>query len=147
MSGSGSSHGPTRLCRSGKGYSDRPEDAAQSVCAAAEDEVAGCLIEDSSGDVPDEICHLGLAVKRAVAAIEAARSLPDEFMLTVQAENLIRQRPGLDYTKTRWQAFDEAGADVIFAPGLKTLDMVHTVCSSVSKPTTRCLAGLPTWLS
>ena len=144
MSGSGSSHGPTRLCRPGKGYSDRPEDAAQSVCAAAEDEVAGCLIEDSAGDVPDAINHLGLAVKRAVAAIKAARSLPDDFVLTVQAENIIRQRSDLDDTITRWQAFDEAGADVTYAPGLKTLDIVHTVCRSVSKPDTCCLAGLPT---
>ena len=62
-------------------------------------------------------------------------------MLTVQAQNLIRQRPDLDDTITRQQDFDEAGADVLYASRLKTLDMVRTVCSSISKPVNLLLGG------
>lgn len=124
-----------------KGYGDRPEDAARTVRAAAEAGLAGCSIEDFSGDAPDAIYDFGLAVERAEAAIEAARSLPNDFVLTLRAENLIRQRPDLDDTIKRLQAFDEAGADVLYAPGLKTLDMVRTVCSAVSKPVNVLLGG------
>lgn len=124
-----------------KGYGDRPEDAAHTVLAAAEAGLAGCSIEDFSGAAPDAIYDFGLAVERAQAAVEAARSLPQDFVLTLRAENLIRQHLDMDDTIKRLQAFDEAGADVLYAPGLKDLDMIRTVCSAVSKPVNVLLGG------
>ncbi|MGZ0186615.1 MAG: isocitrate lyase/PEP mutase family protein [Alphaproteobacteria bacterium] len=121
-----------------QGYGDRPEDAAETVRAAAAAGLAGCSIEDYSGA---EIYDFAHAVERAQAAVEAARSLPHDFVLTLRAENLIRQRPDLDDTIKRLQAFDEAGADVLYAPGLKDIKTVRTVCSSVTKPVNILLGG------
>jgi 2-methylisocitrate lyase-like PEP mutase family enzyme len=74
------------------------------------------------------------AVARVRAAAEAAHQLPFPFMLTARAENLIRGNPDLRDTIARLQAFEEAGADVLFAPGLRTLEDIRAVCASVSKP-------------
>lgn len=124
-----------------KGYGDRPEDAAHTVREAAKAGLAGCSIEDFSGDAPDAIYDFGLAVERAQAAVEAARGLAGDFVLTLRAENLIRQRPDLDDTIKRLQAFDDAGADVLYAPGLKDLETVRAVCDAVSKPVNVLLGG------
>lgn len=114
-----------------QGYGDRPEDVADTVRAAAATGLAGCSIEDYSGAA---IYDFGLAVERAAAAVEAARALAHDFVLTLRAENLIRGRVDLDDTIKRLQAFDAAGADVLYAPGLRDIATVRTVCGAVSKP-------------
>lgn len=121
-----------------KGYGDTPEAAAATVTAAAESGLAGCSIEDYSGK---DIYDFGLAVERVEAAVAAARALPRDFVLTARAENLIRNRPDLDDTIRRLQAFDAAGADVLYAPGLRDIDTVRTVCGAVSKPVNVLIGG------
>lgn len=118
-----------------QGYGDRPEDAAATVRAAAETGLAGCSIEDYAGHGQAAgIYDFGLAVERVAAAVEAARGLDRDFVLTARAENLIRERPDLDDTIMRLQAFEAAGADVLYAPGLRDIPTVRTVCAAVAKP-------------
>ena len=117
-----------------KGFGDSPESAAETILAAAETGLAGCSIEDYGGREVDAIYDFNLAVERIEAAVEAAHGLPGDFVLTARCENFIRKRPDLDDTIKRLQAFDKAGADVLFAPGLRDLDMIRNVCAVVSKP-------------
>jgi 2-methylisocitrate lyase-like PEP mutase family enzyme len=113
------------------GYGPTPEDAARAVTRAAEAGAAGGSIED--WDPPDErIYDPGHAVERIAAAVEAARATG--FVLTARAENLLRGNPDLDDTISRLQAFEAAGADVLYAPGLAGVDQVRAVCSAVGKP-------------
>jgi 2-methylisocitrate lyase-like PEP mutase family enzyme len=123
-----------------KGYGDRPEDAAETVRLAAAVGLAGCSIEDYAGP-EGGIYDFGLAVERVAAAVEAARSLPRDFVLTARAENLIRNRPDLADTIKRLQAFDDAGADVLYAPGLRDDATVAEVCGAVSKPVNVLIGG------
>lgn len=116
-----------------RGFGDSPESAAETVRLAAETGLAGCSIEDYAGP-EGGIYDFGLAVDRIVAAVEAARALPGDFVLTARAENLIRNRPDLPDTIRRLQAFDEAGADVLYAPGLRDDATVAEVCAAVSAP-------------
>jgi 2-methylisocitrate lyase-like PEP mutase family enzyme len=113
------------------GFADAPATAARTIVLAAEAGVVGGSIEDWSGT---DIYPFELAVERVRAAAEAARSLDFPFMLTARAENLLRGRPDLADTIRRLQAYAQAGADVLYAPGLKTLDEVREVCRSVDKP-------------
>lgn len=115
-------------------YADDPEGAAETIRLASEAGAVGGSIEDWSGPAEDKIYDLNHAVERVAAAVEVARALPVPFMLTARAENLIRNRPDLDDTIKRLQAFEKAGADVLYAPGLKTVDEVRVVCAAVSKP-------------
>lgn len=115
-------------------FADDPKHAAQTILLAARAGVVGGSIEDYSGEVSKSIYDFSLAVERVQAAAEAARSLSFPFLLTARAENLLRGRDDLDDTIRRLQAFEAAGADVLYAPGLKTLDQVRTVTSAVSKP-------------
>lgn len=115
-------------------YADDPEEAAKTIQMACEAGAAGCSIEDYSGHDSGRIYEFDHSVERVEAAAEAARKLPMPFVLTARAENLIRNRPDLDDTIKRLQAFEAAGADVLYAPGLKTVDEVKAVCSAVSKP-------------
>jgi len=118
-----------------QGYGDRPEDAAATVRAAADAGLAGCSIEDYAGHGQETgIYDFGLAVERVAAAVEAARGLDRDFVLTARAENLIRNRPDLDDAIMRLQAYEAAGADVLYAPGLKDIQTVRTVCAAVTKP-------------
>jgi 2-methylisocitrate lyase-like PEP mutase family enzyme len=94
----------------------------------------GCTIEDSTGNPASPLYDIGLAVERIAAAAEAARALPFPFMLTARAHNFLYAAPSLDETIGRLQAFEKAGADVLFAPGLPDLASVRTVCAAVSKP-------------
>jgi 2-methylisocitrate lyase-like PEP mutase family enzyme len=94
----------------------------------------GCTIEDATGDAQNPLYEFDLAVERIAAAVEAAHGLPVSFMLTARAHNLMFANPSLDKTIRRMQAFEKAGADVLFAPGLPDLEAVRTACSSVSKP-------------
>jgi len=91
-------------------------------------------IEDATGSPDRPLYEIGLAVDRIAAAAQAARRLQFPFILTARAHNLLYAEPSLDDTITRLQAFERAGADVLFAPGLPDLEAVRTVCQAVSKP-------------
>jgi 2-methylisocitrate lyase-like PEP mutase family enzyme len=114
------------------GHGPRPEDAAAAVTRAAEAGAVGGSIEDY--DPAGELYALDHAVERVAAAVEAARALPFPFTLTARAENHFRGRPDLEDTIARLQAFDRAGADVLYAPGLRTADEIRAVCAATSKP-------------
>jgi 2-methylisocitrate lyase-like PEP mutase family enzyme len=116
------------------GFADAPDGVAATIRAAADAGLAGASIEDCGGLASRRIYDFALAVERVQAAAEAARALPFPFTLTARAENLLRGIPDLDDTIRRLQAYEDAGADVLFAPGLTTLDQVRTVTSSVGKP-------------
>jgi 2-methylisocitrate lyase-like PEP mutase family enzyme len=117
-----------------KGFGDDPAATAKAVQLAAHAGLVGGSIEDASGRKDAPIFDIGLATERVAAAVDSARKLPFPFMLTARAENYLHGRPDLDDTIRRLQAFQSAGADVLFAPGLPDLAAVRTVCSSVSKP-------------
>ncbi len=116
------------------GYADAPEEAATTIALAAEAGMVGCSIEDWSCDAEQGIYDFDLAVERVQAAAEAARALPIRFTLTARAENLIRNVKDLDDTIRRLQAYEAAGADVLYAPGIADLDMLRTVLAEISKP-------------
>ena len=117
-----------------KGFGDAPAVAAETIRLAAEVGLVGGSIEDASGDKDKPLYDLSLAAERVAAAVQAARALPFPFTLTARAENYLRGNPNLDDTIKRLQAFEKAGADVLFAPGLPDLEAVRTVCAAVSKP-------------
>jgi 2-methylisocitrate lyase-like PEP mutase family enzyme len=116
------------------GFGPDPATCAETIRAASSVGLAGGSIEDASGDEARPIYDLSLAVERVAAAVEAARALPIPFVLTARAENFLHGRPDLDDTIRRLQAFEKAGAEVLYAPGLTTLDQIRTVCGSVSRP-------------
>ena len=113
------------------GFADRPEEAAANVIKVAEAGVVGASIEDWSGS---EIYDFDLAVERVAACAEATAKLPYPFQLTARAEGLLRQVSDMDDAIKRLQAFEAAGANVLYAPALKTLDEVKAVCAEVSRP-------------
>jgi len=115
-------------------YADEPRAAAAMIRRAAEAGVVGGSIEDATGDPARPIYDFGLAVERVQAAVETARALPFPFTLTARAENLLHGRPDLDDTIRRLQAFEKAGADVLYAPGVRDLATIRTVTSAVSRP-------------
>ncbi|HEY3206610.1 MAG TPA: isocitrate lyase/phosphoenolpyruvate mutase family protein [Gaiellaceae bacterium] len=114
------------------GYGADPESAAAAIRRIADAGAVGGSIEDYDRDTG--IYELGHAAERIAAAVEAARRLGFPFMLTARAENHIRGNPVLDDTIARLQAFEAAGADVLYAPGLSSVDEIRAVCGSVSKP-------------
>ena len=116
------------------GYADEPRAAAEMIRLAADAGIVGGSIEDATGNAAQPIYDFALAVERVHAAVEAARALPIAFTLTARAENLLHGVAGLDDTIRRLQAFEAVGADVLYAPGLRTLAEMRTVVSSVSKP-------------
>jgi 2-methylisocitrate lyase-like PEP mutase family enzyme len=117
-----------------KGFGDAPEIVAQTIRLAAGVGLVGCTIEDATGNANSPLYEFGLAVERIAAAAEAARALPFPFMLSARAHNLLYAPSSLDDTIDRLQAFEKAGADVLFAPGLPDLAAVRAVCAAVSKP-------------
>jgi len=117
-----------------KGFGDAPEAVAETVRLAAEAGLVGCTIEDSTGKADKPLFDLSLAVERIAAAAEAAHSLGFPFLLTARAHDFVHPNPRLDETIERLQAFEKAGADVLFAPGLPSLDTVKEVCSAISRP-------------
>ena len=117
-----------------KGFGDAPEQVAQTIRRAAEAGLVGGSIEDATGDKDQPLFDFGHAVERVAAAAEAARSLAFAFTLTARAENYLRGNPNLDDTIKRLQAFEKAGADVLFAPALPDLAAVREVCAAVSRP-------------
>ncbi len=114
------------------GYGPEPESAAAAIARVAEAGAVGASIEDY--DQRGHIYDLGHATERIAAAVEAAARLGLPFTLTARAENLIRGHPDLDDTIARLQAFEAVGADVLYAPGLRTTDEMRAVCTAVSKP-------------
>jgi 2-methylisocitrate lyase-like PEP mutase family enzyme len=114
------------------GYGESPEDAAHAITRVAAAGAVGGSIEDY--DPSGRLYERDYAVERVAAAVEAALALDFPFTLTARAENHIRGNPVLDDTIGRLQAFETAGADVLYAPGLRTVDEIRAVCSSVSKP-------------
>lgn len=117
-----------------KGFGDAPEDAALTIRLGAEAGLVGGSIEDATGDKDKPLYDIAHAIERIAAAVEAKRRLPFPFMLTARTENFLRGNPDLDDTIRRLQAFEKAGADVLMAPGLPSLDAVRAVCAAVSKP-------------
>jgi 2-methylisocitrate lyase-like PEP mutase family enzyme len=124
------------------GFGDAPEDVAEAVRLAAGTGLVGCTIEDATGDPSHPLYDDQLAVDRIAAAAEAARGFLFPFLLTARAHNLLFASPSLDQTIKRLQAFETAGADVLFAPGLPDLEAVRAVCSAVSKPV-NFMVGIP----
>jgi len=117
-----------------KGFGREPEVVAETIRQAAGAGLVGCTIEDTSGDPEQPLFDLPLATERIAAAVEAARALPFSFMLTARAHNLLFPNATVDETIHRLQAYEKAGADVLFAPGLPDIAAVKTVCSSIAKP-------------
>jgi len=116
------------------GYADAPDAAARMIAQACEAGAVGASIEDHTGDMSAPIYDFGQAVERVQAAVEAARALPIPFVLTARAENLLYGVGDLDEAIRRLRAFEAVGADVLYAPGLKTIDEMRTVVQSVGKP-------------
>jgi 2-methylisocitrate lyase-like PEP mutase family enzyme len=114
------------------GYGPEPEDAASAVARAAEAGAVGGSIEDY--DPAGHIYDQEHAVERVAAACETARRLEFPFTLTARAENHIRGYPDLDETIARLQAYERAGADVLYAPGLRSADEIRAVCEATGKP-------------
>ena len=116
------------------GGANEPKAASQAIRLAAEAGAVGGSIEDMTGDPRNPIYDFTLAVERVQAAVEVARALPFPFMLTARAENFLYGRKDLDDTIKRLQAFEAAGADVLYAPGLHDLATIKTVVSALKKP-------------
>jgi 2-methylisocitrate lyase-like PEP mutase family enzyme len=114
------------------GFGRQPETCAETIRLASSIGLAGGSIEDASGDPSDPIYEFRLAVDRVTAAAKAARE--NQFVLTARAENFLHGRSDLADTIRRLQAFAEAGADVLYAPGLTSLEAIGEVCASVSRP-------------
>jgi len=114
------------------GHGPRPEDAAAAIERAAQAGAVGGSIEDF--DSEGRLYDIAEATERVSAAVEAAARLDFPFTLTARAENQIRGNPDLDDTIARLQAYEEAGADVLYAPGLRDAEQVRTVCDAVSRP-------------
>ena len=116
------------------GYGDAPDVVAQTIRLAAAAGVVGGSIEDATGRPDDPIYDRGFAAERIRAAAGAARALPFPFTLTGRAENYLHGRPDLRDTIARLQAYQDAGADVLYAPGLTSKDDIAAVVSSVNRP-------------
>ncbi|MFZ5719383.1 MAG: isocitrate lyase/PEP mutase family protein [Pseudomonadota bacterium] len=129
------------------GFGDRPEDAAETIRGAIASGLAGGSIEDASGRADDPIYDLGLAVEKVRATAEAVRGQEVPFQLVARAENFLFGRPDLADTIRRLQAFQEAGADVLYAPGLSTADEVRAVVSSVDRPVNVVMGLVPSDLT
>jgi 2-methylisocitrate lyase-like PEP mutase family enzyme len=116
------------------GYAHEPRAAAEIIRLAAAAGISGGSIVDATGEAGKPIYDFQHAVERVQAAVEVARALPVPFLLTARAENLLHGRVDLDDTIRRLQAFEKAGADVLYAPGVRDLATIRTVVSSVTRP-------------
>jgi 2-methylisocitrate lyase-like PEP mutase family enzyme len=125
-------------------FADDPEGVARTVALAAETGLAGCSLEDYTGDDDEPVYELGLAAERVAAAAAAAHAGPARLVLTARAENYLHGRQDLADTITRLQAYQEAGADVLYAPGLTSLTDIRQVVTSVDRPVNvLALSGAP----
>ena len=117
-----------------KCFADSPEGVASVIDQVMETGVAGCSIEDASGDQDMPIFDFALAVERVQAAVERVKSNNPDFVLTARAENYLFGRKDIEDTIARLQAFEKGGADVLYAPGLPSVEDIQSVCSKLSKP-------------
>ncbi|QXI37435.1 isocitrate lyase/PEP mutase family protein [Pseudomonas xantholysinigenes] len=124
------------------GFGDLPQHCAQAIQRAAEAGLVGGSIEDASGLGEAPIYDFELAVARVRAAVQAARGLPFPFTLCARAENLLHGRQDLDDTIKRLQAYAEAGADVLYAPGLRSVDEIRAVVQAVAPKPVNVLMGM-----
>lgn len=125
-----------------KCFADDPAGAAETIRLAAGAGLVGGSIEDATGDPERPLFEFEFAVERVAAAANVARSLPFPFVLAARTEGFLRGNSGLQEVVRRLQAFEAAGADVLFAPGLPDMAAVRTVCQSVSKPV-NFMVGIP----
>lgn len=116
------------------GFGDGPEMVAQTIAMAAGVGLVGASIEDATGRPNHPIYERAQAVERVAAAVEAARACACPFVLTARAENFLHDRPDLDDTLARLVAFEAAGADVLYAPGLRDLEAIRPVCAALTRP-------------
>jgi 2-methylisocitrate lyase-like PEP mutase family enzyme len=116
------------------GFGDAPEECAETIRQAAQAGVVGGSIEDATGRADEPIYAFEAAVERVRAAVEAARAQPFPFTLTARAENYLAGRPDLDDTIRRLQAYQKAGADVLYAPGLRTREEIAAVVGALERP-------------
>jgi 2-methylisocitrate lyase-like PEP mutase family enzyme len=123
------------------GFGHAPEKVAETIQLATGVGLVGGSIEDTTGDRDNPIYDLNLAVERISAAVEAACAQNIHFTLTARAENFLHGQPDLKDTIARLQAFEKAGADVLYAPGLPSLEAIREVCSAVTRPV-NVVAGL-----
>ena len=123
------------------GFGHSPQKVAEAIQLAVSVGLVGGSIEDATGDRDKPIYDLNLAVERISAAVEAACAQNIHFTLTARTENFLHGRPDLDDTIARLQAFEKAGADVLYAPGLPSLEAIREVCSAVNRPV-NVVAGL-----
>ena len=124
------------------GYGDEPETCAETIRLAAAVGLAGGSIEDATGRIEDPIYPFDLSVERIRTAVKAARQLPSPFMLTARAENFLHGRPDLKDTIRRLEAFADAGADVLYAPGLKTREEIVAVVNAITPKPVNVVMGL-----
>lgn len=129
------------------GYADAPEDVAESVALCVKTGVSGLSIKDSTGDKANPLYPFDLAVARIKAARAAIDKSGEDVMLTARTEGFIRGRPDIDETLRRLKAFAEAGADCLYAPGIRTRDEVATVVKAVSPKPVNVLIGWPSDLT
>jgi 2-methylisocitrate lyase-like PEP mutase family enzyme len=116
------------------GFADDPTGVAETIRLAAGTGLAGCSVEDFTGREDDPIYDAGLATERVAAAAEAAHNGPVHLVLTARSENFLHGRPDLDDTIARLQAFEEAGADVVYAPGVTSTADIRRLVESVGAP-------------
>ncbi len=117
----------------GFGYGEAPEDVGECVALAAAAGLAGCSIEDASV-LDGKVIAFDKAVDRIAAAVAVARALDHDFLITARCENFAFGGTNLDDTLRRLQAYEQAGADVLYAPGMTSLDQIELVCRSVTRP-------------
>nr|WP_298140205.1 isocitrate lyase/phosphoenolpyruvate mutase family protein [uncultured Pseudomonas sp.] len=125
------------------GYGDEPQHCAETILLAAQVGLVGGSIEDASGDAQAPIYPFDLALERIQAAVAAARSLPFPFTLVARAENYLHGRPDLNDTIERLVAYAQAGADVLYAPGLTTREEIQAVVQAVAPRPVNILVGSP----
>ena len=123
------------------GFGHAPETVAETITLASETGIVGGSIEDSSGDADAPVLDQSLAIERIAAAAEAAKAAPAGFALTARAEAFLYGGADLDEVIARLVAFEKAGADILFAPGLPDMDTVRAVCAAVSRPVNVLLYG------
>lgn len=116
------------------GFGDSPCEVAQTIIEAAKTGIIGGSIEDASGDADHPIYDIGLAVERIQSAADAAKSLNFKFMLTARAENYLYGHPDVKDTIRRLQAYQDAGADVLFAPGIQSKEDIRAIVQSIDRP-------------
>lgn len=125
-------------------FADDPDGVARTVTGAVEAGLAGCSVEDFTGDDDEPIYGIEVAAERVAAAVEAAHAGPGRLVLTARAENYLHGRPDLADTIARLQAYQAAGADVLYAPGLTQLADIRQVVTAVDRPVNvLAMAGAP----